>query len=149
MDTEFRDLYRMSAEELDEESSRLGEIIANWTDADGDQRRYNSTIARASEANRLIAQREVAMRNFARGVGIEAAFGPGFAGFGGSLINRSDPLFDLPPSDVLRLRPDEARSKALRAVETRGRHLAGSQADQMDSVSHPPGWSPGPPANTG
>jgi hypothetical protein len=32
------------------------------------------------------------------------------------------------------LRPDEARSKALRAVETRGRNLASAQADQIDSL---------------
>jgi HK97 family phage major capsid protein len=42
--------------------------------------------------------------------------------------------FDTAPAEVLAMRPGEARDKALKALEERGRHLAAEQADQMESL---------------
>jgi hypothetical protein len=47
-------------EALEQESTRLHETIADWTDGDEDQRRYNSIVARASEVNPGIAGHVVA-----------------------------------------------------------------------------------------
>jgi hypothetical protein len=91
-----------------------------------DGREYNSLVARASQANALVEQMQRARRLYATGRGIEQAFGS-------NLINRSDPMIDIAPDDVLRMSPDAARSKALRAVETRGRTL-GSNPDPMDTL---------------
>jgi hypothetical protein len=47
-------------EALEQESTRLHETIADWTDGDGDQRRYHSIVAWASEVNSRIAGHVVA-----------------------------------------------------------------------------------------
>ena len=56
----FADLRGLTVEALEQESTRLQETIADWTDGDGDQRRYNSIVARASEVNSRIAGHVVA-----------------------------------------------------------------------------------------
>jgi hypothetical protein len=56
----FADLRGLTVEALEQESTRLHETIADWTDVDGDQRRYNSIVARASEVNSRIAGHVVA-----------------------------------------------------------------------------------------
>ena len=56
----FADLRGLTVEALERESTRLHETIADWTDGDGDQRRYNSIVARASEVNSRIAGHVVA-----------------------------------------------------------------------------------------
>jgi hypothetical protein len=58
--TPFADLRGLTVEALEQESTRLHETIADWTDGDGDQRRYNSIVARASEVNSRIAGHVVA-----------------------------------------------------------------------------------------
>ena len=56
----FADLRGLTVEALEKESTRLHETIADWTDGDGDQRRYNSIVARPSEVNSRIAGHIVA-----------------------------------------------------------------------------------------
>jgi hypothetical protein len=56
----FADLRGLTVEALEQESTRLHETIADWTDGDGDQRRYHSIVARASEVNSRIAGHVVA-----------------------------------------------------------------------------------------
>jgi hypothetical protein len=62
----FGDLRGMTAEQLQDESTRLGEIIASWIDQDGDQKDYNALVARASEINGRLAWREGVARQYAR-----------------------------------------------------------------------------------
>ena len=52
--------HMLTVEALEKESTRLHETIADWTDGDGDQRRYNSIVARPSEVNSRIAGHIVA-----------------------------------------------------------------------------------------
>lgn len=56
----FADLRGLTVEALEQESTRLHETIADWTDGDGDHRRYNLIVARASEVNSRIAGHVVA-----------------------------------------------------------------------------------------
>ena len=56
----FADLRGLTVEALEQASTRLHETIADWTDGDGGQRRYNSIVARASEVNSRIAGHVVA-----------------------------------------------------------------------------------------
>jgi hypothetical protein len=56
----FADLRGLTVEALEQASTRLHETIADWTDVDGDQRRYNSIVARARAVNSRIAGHAVA-----------------------------------------------------------------------------------------
>jgi HK97 family phage major capsid protein len=70
----FGDLRGMNADELQAESTRLGEVIASWSDRDGNQKDYNALVARASEVNSRVAWHLDVARRYARGTGLESAY---------------------------------------------------------------------------
>ncbi len=124
-------LSGMSAAELRTAIGRLEEELAGLhMNQDGSLRDLSAAEHRDEFEPRLRlldrAKAHLQIREAAdRGTGIERAFG-GRVG----TVN----AFDTSPAEVLRLRPGEARDKALKALETRGRGLAPEQQDQMASL---------------
>jgi HK97 family phage major capsid protein len=132
MSTETRDpfgLNRLDLGQLEAESRQLHETIAGWTDDDGNQREYNSIVARASEVNARIEQQRQARDQFARGT-YEVAFDQRDRG--------------LPPADHggwvsapgTDPRLQEARSAAMATIDRYVGHrvLSSAAADRLDQV---------------
>jgi len=127
----FDDLRGLTFDELCNEGSRLRRAIAGWVDRAGDAREYNQHVSRLDEVNRRIEAH----------TGVRAALDRGgrrtempFAGRAPGLVHRGDPLSDLPARDALRLGHEEARDRALQALEVRGRNLRPEQQDQVDEL---------------
>ncbi len=121
----FGDLRGLSAEQLQDESTRLGEIIATWTDQDESQKDYNALVARASEVNSRLAWRQDVQRQFERGT-YEMAFDPR------RLVDRAG-WVSAPGADP---RLQQYRSAAMHTIDRdqRGSVLGSTAADRLDKV---------------
>ena len=130
----FDDLRGKSARELEDFTAAIDDEIRASYVVDGHTR--NMDGSEREQFTVALSVRDEAARRAEQLREVENVFrtrphASETAQFGGSFIRGS---VDTDPTDVLRMSGDQARSSALRAVETRGRHLAGSVADQMDQV---------------
>jgi HK97 family phage major capsid protein len=131
LEVNVQDLSAMGVDELRATHERILDALRNLhydsrgevrSDLDGDESAEYERLTRLADR----VKGHVQLREqYARGVGVERAFG-------GSLVDRSLP--SVASDDVLRMAVDTARETALRAVEHLGRGLDSRNQDRVDGL---------------